>query len=285
MTFAEGEAIDLELPLIGLENRWRGSSSNRGITATLLVQLYENLGQPARAERFLAEMASARMWHLSQSLRVTGAIYSQLDTIAAAKAVAELTRFADTVNAVAIVARRERWIGQAIVQLWRASRGDYSGLERTAAMGKPLLRSPHSAEFGSEEALMIAMLEAIGESRRKGERAALERLDSALARGANAPSLVRSLAALTAARLWEDRSDRVAALRALRRNSFDFSNSNKDRAVISREEGRLAAMTGDKATAIKAYERYLRFRANADPSLVADREKVRAELQRLTDSR
>ena len=44
--------------------------------------------------------------------------------------------------------------------------------------------------------------------------------------------------------------------------------------------GRLAALTGDKAGAI-AYQMYLRFRSNPEPSLVPEREQVEAELAKL----
>ena len=45
--------------------------------------------------------------------------------------------------------------------------------------------------------------------------------------------------------------------------------------------GRLAALTGDKAGAIAAYQMYLRFRSNPEPSLVPERERVEAELAKL----
>ena len=51
--------------------------------------------------------------------------------------------------------------------------------------------------------------------------------------------------------------------------------------TVVREEGRLAALTGDKAGAIAAYQMYLRFRSNPEPSLVPERERVEAELAKL----
>ena len=48
-----------------------------------------------------------------------------------------------------------------------------------------------------------------------------------------------------------------------------------------REEGRLAAKLGDRAGAIRAYDHYLALRSNPEPALIADRDRVRAEVDRL----
>jgi hypothetical protein len=48
-----------------------------------------------------------------------------------------------------------------------------------------------------------------------------------------------------------------------------------------REQGRLAALSGDRDAAIKAYNRYLELRANAEPAVQPRVDEVRAELARL----
>jgi len=52
-----------------------------------------------------------------------------------------------------------------------------------------------------------------------------------------------------------------------------------------REEGRLAAATGDREGAAHAYRRYLTLRENAEPSLQPQVVKVRAELARIERER
>jgi hypothetical protein len=52
-----------------------------------------------------------------------------------------------------------------------------------------------------------------------------------------------------------------------------------------REEGRLAALTGDSAGAVGAYRHYLTLRAHPEPALQPGVEKVRAELARLEGGR
>ena len=48
-----------------------------------------------------------------------------------------------------------------------------------------------------------------------------------------------------------------------------------------REEGRLAALTGDTTGAIRAYRRYLALRGGADPKLQARVQQVRSALAAL----
>jgi hypothetical protein len=52
-----------------------------------------------------------------------------------------------------------------------------------------------------------------------------------------------------------------------------------------REEGRLAALAGDRDGAIKAYRWYLTLVADPEPSLVPRRDSVRAELAKLERKR
>ena len=49
-------------------------------------------------------------------------------------------------------------------------------------------------------------------------------------------------------------------------------------AVRQREEGRLAALAGDTAGAIRVYRRYLLLRQDAEPALTPQRDSVRAAL-------
>jgi hypothetical protein len=83
-----------------------------------------------------------------------------------------------------------------------------------------------------------------------------------------------------AARLHEQRGEPEAALRALRRRTFDLFWST-EYVRYHREEGRLAALTGDRAGAIAAYNRYLRLRFDPEPRLRPQRDSVLAELAAL----
>ena len=96
------------------------------------------------------------------------------------------------------------------------------------------------------------------------------------------PGPGRSVAAgnLVAARLHAARGEPAAALQAVRRRIFDLLWF-PEYVTYHREEGRLAALTGDRAGAVRAYQRYLRLRADPEPRLRPQRDSVLAELQAL----
>jgi hypothetical protein len=55
-------------------------------------------------------------------------------------------------------------------------------------------------------------------------------------------------------------------------------------AEYARLEGNLAALAGDKPTAIRAYRRYLMLRKDPEPSMVPQRDSVVAALKAIGDS-
>ncbi len=86
---------------------------------------------------------------------------------------------------------------------------------------------------------------------------------------------------LTLARLHEAMGDDAAALRAIRRRPSGF-DGHRWFAEALEYEGRLAAATGDRDTAIRALSRWLELRSRAEPSFQPRIDNVRAELARLT---
>jgi hypothetical protein len=85
---------------------------------------------------------------------------------------------------------------------------------------------------------------------------------------------------LIAARLFEVQGDLPRALAAVRRRIWDLLPT-AFYVTYHREEGRLAALNGDREGAIKAYHRYLALRAGAEPRLQPQVAQVRAELEAL----
>jgi len=84
---------------------------------------------------------------------------------------------------------------------------------------------------------------------------------------------------IEAARLWHERGDPVRALASVRRRTQGFEGSWLPRSL--RDEGRYAALAGDRAGAIKAYRHYLRLRSEAEPVLQSEVASVRAQLEAL----
>jgi serine/threonine-protein kinase len=111
----------------------------------------------------------------------------------------------------------------------------------------------------------------------------IQALDTLMRTGPRARTWILAAANLTLARLWEERGNLAAALAATRRRHYTYG---PQRALVAlstqlREEGRLSALTGDRAGATKAYRSYLALRGRAEPAREAEVRQVRTELDRL----
>ena len=127
---------------------------------------------------------------------------------------------------------------------------------------------------------LLALLEA-SERRSADARARALELDSALRWAivnGTGENFTFPFQNLILARVWERLGEPARALAAVRLREL---HQMWFWACIEREEGRLAALLGDTATAIRSYRRYLRFRRDADPIFIPQRDSVVAELARL----
>jgi len=89
-------------------------------------------------------------------------------------------------------------------------------------------------------------------------------------------------ATVVLARLWDTLGEPTAAVTAVRRVPIHQQASLLyPLAVIAREEGRLAALAGDREGAIRAYRRYLAIRVDPVERIKPEVESVRKELARL----
>jgi tetratricopeptide (TPR) repeat protein len=104
----------------------------------------------------------------------------------------------------------------------------------------------------------------------------LAQLDSALIHASLVPPFIL-VGNLIASRLYEEEGDLPRALAAIRRRVWDLF-PNAYYVTYHREEGRLAALNGDREGAIRAYRRYLALRSGAEPRLQRQVAGVRAEL-------
>ncbi|GAC1656077.1 MAG: hypothetical protein NVS4B3_21450 [Gemmatimonadaceae bacterium] len=167
--------------------------------------------------------------------------------------------------------RRQGLRGLFAVAEWRLWHGDTA----TAARLLRLLRSPSPADTVPGHYVLTALLAAeVGVVTRQRNAAELvDRVDALAREGCcNVPRLN-----LLVARLREMRGDVPGALQAVRRGGW----SPWYLSTYLREEGRLAALTGDREGAIRAYRHFLLIRADPEPSRVADTERVRVALRDL----
>jgi tetratricopeptide (TPR) repeat protein len=282
-----------------------GRSSDWQRSKTYLHAFDLNRGRPSAG---LADTAGADETeygpHAAMYQRVLDALYGDGDSASGASAARELARAAGRPAARAGDAEAVARTDLCVATLWRLSHGEPGGAAE--AVGR-LRRSPadQSPQSRTTDAVCAMLLEAklTGASGAPGAPAALERLDSIVRSGPGgqrngpavaftlSPAYVRSMvgispvgfedfANLEIARLRERQGDRRAALDAVRRRPYAYHLTDYLAAHL-REEGRLAALTGDRPGAIRAYRHYLALRSDAEPAVRPAVAAVRAELTRL----
>ncbi|MEP7326900.1 MAG: hypothetical protein ABI836_13195, partial [Gemmatimonadota bacterium] len=203
-----------------------------------------------------------------QRSQILNYMYWDGDSAAASQAARILAPFADGPLA-AEPGRLVQYEDIYVLEQWRL----YRGQTGTAAGAIARLRAAGSPRFERYASVLDAWLAA--ETGRPDARPKLERLDSLIIRqGANYANLV-------IARMRERNGDLAGALQAVRRRGGWFMLWPLFQSTFLREEGRLAALTGDTTGAIRAYQHYLALRHDPEPRLRAERDSVRASLARL----
>jgi tetratricopeptide (TPR) repeat protein len=164
-------------------------------------------------------------------------------------------------------------VGEGLdLDLWRLWQGDTTGMSREQAA---LIRHTLDVDHDRSEALFLIALHAVLVGQPAAGRWAAV-ADSVAVEGCCGGSFFGNL---IVARLYERLGDLPAALRALRRQRGWYAPVYLSTAL--REEGRIAAMIGERAEAIESYRAYLRLRAHAEPAAGREIERVRADLAHL----
>jgi hypothetical protein len=216
---------------------------------------------------------------------ITGALYWDGDTAFARAAARAGAVRADAPLTHAPAELSGRFWDICWVERWRVAHGQLATAGRAIARLRspvPLRRdvadSARSAEFGT---LCADVLEATVATLRHQPGAALlvSRLNDRLR---TAPPGWTDGDNLAVARLLQTHGNVAEALAAVRRRRFDLVPVFLS--TYLREEGRLAALTGDTTGAIAAYRHFLTLQAHPEPSRAAGVERVRAELGRLTQT-
>jgi hypothetical protein len=158
---------------------------------------------------------------------------------------------------------------------WRLWHGEWGLTPRIVAL---LRRRAASDSANITPGVQAEMLDAIlaSETNRPDAGRALERLDSLTRQGC---CLIPHYASLVVARLRERAGDLPGALRAARRARWVMPPEYLSASL--HEEGRLAALMGDREAAIRAYRHFLALQDSAEESRQDEVERVRAELKRL----
>jgi DNA-binding SARP family transcriptional activator len=162
----------------------------------------------------------------------------------------------------------------------RIAAGDVTRAHMAAARLRWLLDGPFELSARASHGSCAATLDAViaVAARRPDARALAERADSVL-RADPPVRIVASRMQLLLARAFDALDDPESALRVIRRR--EMNNPAFFLATILREEARLAARSGDRAGAIRAYSHYLELRSDPDAALMPEVQQIRRELAEL----
>lgn len=182
----------------------------------------------------------------------------------------------DTLQALSPDMERRVSTAMAVLSLWYLYSGDTTRWR--AAMG--WLRRHAAGQPRNPVLSILPEMLVVSRSRRADGAVLRARVDSILLDGCcEFPEFVP----FVLAKAYEESGDEAAALRVIRRGAW--YSPPRMLSTWVREEGRLAARLGDRASAIRAYEHYLALRSDPEPALRAERDRIRAEVKRLKGAR
>jgi tetratricopeptide (TPR) repeat protein len=282
-----------------------GRSSDWQRSKTYLHAFEINRGHPAKAVGDTARSDEDEYApHTALYERVLDAMYGDGDSVNGGQAVLELARMAGRPASGGSDARAVAETDLCVVTLWRLSHGELGGAAQAISRLRSRGTGDSPASLTSNH-ICAVLLEAklTAASGAAGAAAALDRLDTLMRSGPGgsrngppvaftlSPAYVRSMvgispcgfedfANLEVARLRERQGNLQAALSAVRRRSYAYHLTDYLAAHL-RQEGRLAALTGDSSGAVRAYRHYLALRSDPEPALRPAVEAVRAELAKL----
>ncbi|MFN2564380.1 MAG: tetratricopeptide repeat protein [Gemmatimonadaceae bacterium] len=257
------------------------SGRERRVATLRVVPSLLNRGRPAEANRVLAafELGFGRSQSVGgvREFQVYAALYWDGDSSAAAVAARRLEAYlGGAPMGPGEVGDRET--ASCALAHWRVGAGDLRGA-RMALTWMRRRTPPAGARATMASPVCAAAAEAQLEATRDSASGAiaLARLDSLLRGTSNFRDQMVTVGSLIAARLHETRGEIRLSLDLVRRRSV----WNMYLSTQLREEGRLAALSGDRAGALRAYRHYLALRGDPEPALRPEVERVRAELERL----
>jgi hypothetical protein len=239
----------------------------------------DNRGRPSEATRLLRRMNELRAQgaYSFRNFTIEAAMFGDGDRAAADSSARDLARSLarDTLPLLSGDVLRRVSVAMTNLSMWYLGGGDTA----RAAAAIDWLRRHAEGQGRNRFSVVPEML--IASRARRPDGAVLRALvDSMALDGCCAMPPYTDIAL---ARAYEESGDEAAALRVIRRGVWYFPP--RLLATQVREEGRLAARLGDRTGAIRAWEHYLALRSNPEPPLIAERDSIRAEVNRLKRGR
>ena len=260
---------------------WPASDPNGAAVQRAVVVF--NRGRPRAAGLVLDEIDPTTS---PRGGRVAEALYWGGDTAAADEAA---RRLAPSAAGTAVPGRAGlmQFMNLCTVATWRLARGDF----RYAEAAIPRLRGARVAGLPSGDSAVLTDHSKLCAALLDATRATALHLPEARTRLAEADAVARANvreyglpANLVIARLAEMQGDLPFALRAVRRGvGGRLLLSTYYLSTFLREEGHLAALAGETASVIRAYQRSFALRPDPEPQVKPEVERVRAELAKLLE--
>jgi hypothetical protein len=281
--FTAGSGLGLDDGRLALDALLGGAGSNieRWVALLSVNLLAMNTGHPQRALAAINQMTPAQRadgQNYDDRYLVDAALYWDGDSSAARRAVRAPAKRADGRRVTDSKRRGPQDLDICWVQQWRLAHGELETAPAAIARLREAVPpgTPDSASVAFDANGCAILLEAwLASATGRADAGPLARRLDSLLRAA--PEWLE-FASLVNGRLLEASGDVRSALAAVRRRRNGWP---KYLSTYLREEGRLAALAGDTAGAITAYQHYLRLRSDPEPALKPQTERVRAELASL----
>jgi hypothetical protein len=232
---------------------------------------YRIRGQPSRARAGMAYPTTPEdRWPV-----VVSALYANEDSAFGASVAAQASRK---------FARPDRDTdGQHLREQFAAAQYDLvHGRSKASRAAVLAWRNPAAGQDSAWPAYAAAQFALVLDA----QLAALDRRSDALERLVDLDSvlndppdirILEEIGNLVAARLWHERGDDARALTSVRHRVVGL-HLMPSFATYLRDEGRYAALTGDRHGALQAYRHYLTLRDKPEPHVRAEVQEVRNEL-------
>jgi TolB-like protein len=279
-------SLDVPLDTFGMEDLYRRASAQtvtadeRNLSAWMWGRYEVARGRPGKAPPFPKDWSDASR----QRLSILDGLFADGDSLEAAQAARALER---QLGSPFAAGDREATLARYAVGQQGLKLGNLSPVRRAIADLRRTRPHPDSTWQADEPRGFALLLEAQLAAQEQAPEAPtlLRQLDSVLT---NPPGPefdwgrppLHCYGNLVAARLHEEAGDTAAALAAVRRRFVGIATF-PEYVRYRREEGRLAAVLGDTAGAIRAYRHYLTLRSAPEPRLRAQADTVRMELTAL----
>ena len=242
------------------------------------------LGRPADAARYVAASKDSAV-DLNVTIITLRDASMGVGTEQSGNDAAKVLRpYEDQPEATDTIKRDTQRAVTRVMEPWRLAHGDTTMTRRSIARLKSLTRSirPDERILADIEVAFIEMMHA-DMTKSPNLRNAVERLDSLmvledLAHGSTARWAQQTIAA---AKVWERLGDKDRALKMISRYSVWETESVPYFNIQLREQGRLAALAGDRNRAIRSYRHWLGMNAVAEPSMKPQIDSIKRELAKL----